>query len=520
MSLKKGKKSKRWLAWLVIIIVLAALLLSWQLFLSGRQGNPLANIRTAKSTTGSIEKTVTGTGSLKAQEENEEITAADGYLIDEIRVEPGDIIRVGDILATFDPDLLQTAIWDAQATLDSIDVRLNQLAGQTGSQYISTAVAGRIKQVFIAEGDDIQAIMARYGALMVLSLDGKLQVTVPVPAGTPLAPGDTVTVTLSGGDTTEGTVSQLTAGNVIITFSDRQATVGGQAGISTDGKTLGSGTISISQPLAITATGGTAGELLHDLDDYVNSGTRLVKLADAPVSQAFLELYAQRLDQAGKLSELLRYQQDGALLADIDGEIRKVSLVAGNSGGSATAAAGGNAAVFTVMTASDLQLTVNVDELDIALLAPGQPAKVTIDALPGLILDGTILDIADSGTAGQNGATFAVELELQDESRLKAGMTSTAVITVDRRENIVMIPLEALQESGGEQYVYTGTAVSAFEPGEKRLVQTGISDGESVEIISGLAAGESINYYFATGDENLNPFQGGNFGRPRATTAD
>jgi HlyD family secretion protein len=143
----------------------------------------------------------------------------------------------------------------------------------------------------------------------------------------------------------------------------------------------------------------------------------------------------------------------------------------------------------------------------------GQPASVTLDALTGKTLAGKISEISDTGTINQGGTTFKVTVDLPADPLLRTGMTATAVITVEKREGVVRIPLEALQETDGEQYVYTGTAVSSTELGDKKTVTTGISDGEYVEILSGLKSGEKLNFYYSTGNDNM--FMFGN--RPGVT---
>lgn len=524
MTAKTRKKRKTWIIWLVVVLVLAGALLGGRQMLLSRV-DPLANVRNAKATTGSIAKTITGTGTLSAEDTTSDVTVLDGLQIDQVLVSAGDTVQADTLIATFDAESLQNAIWNAQASLASIDVQLSAAKDKTESQYINTAVAGRIKQILISEGEDIQAVMSSQGALIVLSLDGKMHVTLPQSADISLDEDDKVVVTLSDGTVLEGTVTSLAGGQCTVSVSDKAAPVGDRATVSLDGQQLGSGTLTISQPLTITGTDGVAADILYSLNAKVSSGAKLIKLETAPVSQTYQKLYAQRLDQADDLATFMRYARDGGLQAGSAGEVLTLSLTedqttgVGVSAASAASSAASSAAA-TIRTASDIQLSINIDELDIAVLAVGQPAEITLDALSGLKLPGAIVEIADKGVAGQSGSTFTVKVDVPEDSRLRLGMTATAVITAEKHDNIVKLPLEALQESGGEQYVYVGTAVSALDLGTKRVVKTGISDGEYVEITEGLKDGETVNYYYATGDSSLLPFQGGGFRQPTSTTAD
>ena len=73
-----------------------------------------------------------------------------------------------------------------------------------------------------------------------------------------------------------------------------------------------------------------------------------------------------------------------------------------------------------------------------------------------------------------------------------SGMSATAVITVKEATDAIMIPVAALNENGGRVYVYT-TYEDNVAGGEVE-VETGLSDGVYVEIVSGLEDGQTIYY--------------------------
>lgn len=515
MTANRKRKRKTWLILIIILVVLAAGSFVVLRLAGLGQAGSLENVKTAAADTGTIVQTVSGTGNLTAEETREAITVLVGLAIDQVLVEAGDEIQAGEILATFDEQSLQAAIRETQAGLDSLDARLYQLRSDKEPAYIRSAAAGRVKQVFAREGIAVTQTMSEQGALLVLSLDGKMSVSFQLPANHGLAAGDAVEVALSGGSVLEGTVKSISDGLCTVTVSDKSAETGDTAEIrKEDGTVLGQGILEISRPLAITGTSGTVASVLRDLNDYVYPGTRLLELDQADHSQAYEEIYAQRQDEAEQLRVLLGYAANNSLTATCSGLVRAVGIAEGQLTGSsspAAAAAPGTAAddaidAFTVRTASRILFAVAVDELDIAVIRTSQPVSVTLDALTGKTLEGTISEISDEGTLNQGGTTFQVKVDLPDDRLLKAGMTATAVITVAKKEAVLRIPLEALQETDGEQFVFTGTAVSSTELGDKRIVTTGISDGVYVEILSGLKPGEKVNYYYATGLDRMFPF--------------
>jgi HlyD family secretion protein len=522
MSEKTRKKRKVWIIWVVIAVLIAVAILVGLSLQARRRGSLLANVRSEKALVGTIEKTVSGTGNLSAKETTNDITVLDGLAIDQVLVETGDNIKTGDVLATFDAAALQTAVWDTQAKLNTLDSQINRVKSSTESQYIRTAVAGRIKLIFASAGDDIQSVMTRDGALLILSLDGHMKVAFKPASTAGITVGSTVAVKLSDGSTVDGAIQSISASQCVVTISDKTAPVDDLVSISMDGAELGSGKLEINQPMAITATEGRISEVRYQVNDLVGSGSILFKLEAAPVSQAYQKLYAQRLEQTQRLATLIRYAQSNALLATCSGEVLSVGITEGETTGASKVGATGSVSsdiAVHVRTASETQLLIKIDELDINALAVGQTASITLDALTGLTETGTISEIAQNGSVSQGNTTFTVTLALPVNDQMRLGMSATAVIMIEKRENIVKIPLSALQESGGEQYVYVGTAVSANDLGEKRVVVIGISDGEYVEIKSGLASGETVNYYYASGSSTVNPFRpGGGISQTSTTT--
>ena len=574
----KRKKSRKWIIGLVLLLAVAAGALTVPQFLNRNTVTISQNIKTAAAETGTIEKTVTGTGNLTSDDTMENIDIPDSITIDEVMVEAGDTVKKGDTLATLDPIVLQKAIYDTQDEINSLDTQLNTAKGVTEAQYITSSISGRIKQIFIEEGDDVAQTMITDGALIILSIDGKMEVSF-VPSSTDgIQAGDDVTVTLSDGTEKDGVIASISAEQCSVTINDNGPAVGDQAVVTlADNTRLGSGSLTISKPLAISGTNGIAADILYSIDDYIKVGAKLIKLEDAAVSRDYDQLYADRLEKEDMLNTLLIYQETNSISALSDGTIETVmisdgqntgtgsttstsagasttdaasSAATGNTasttapGSSASTAATGSTAssaaidssastatsssatssagkmtAFTIKTGSVMELTASIDELDILSLAVDQKANITLDALPDQTFDGTIIEISDTGTVSSGVTTYAVTLSVASDASMRVGMSASATIIITKKDNIIKIPLEALQESGAEPFVYIGTAASETSLGEKRTVTTGISDGEYVEVTSGLADGEKINYVYTTGTQTstvTSPFGGGMGGNASA----
>ena len=546
----KKKKSRKWIIGLVVLLIIAVGVLAVPRFL-GRNKMPAANqnMKIAAAEAGTIEKTVTGTGNLSADDTIQDMDIPNNITIKKVLVESGDSVKLGDTLATLDPIVLQAAIYDTQDEISSLDKQLDTAKSKTESKYITASISGRIKQILVEAGNDVAKTMTEDKALMVLSIDGKMIVTFTPATTEGLSAGDGVTVTLSDGTAKDGVIASISADECSVTISDNGPAVDDNVVVTlADQTALGSGTLKINSPLAISGTNGKVADILVSLDSYLYEGTNVIKLEDAAVSRDYQQLYTDRLAKADQLNTLLTYQETNSITAAFDGTIESVKVSDGQpaadassastsstastastastgsastgTASSATTATDSTMTAFAIKTGSNMELTGAIDELDILSIAVGQKANITLDALPNQTFDGTITKISDIGTVSSGVTTYDVTLSVSPETSMKVGMNASATISIEKRDNIIKIPLEALQESGKEQFVYVGTALSETSLGEKRTVTTGISDGEFVEITKGLAAGEKINYIYTSGTQTsaaASPFGsrgmgGGNIG--------
>lgn len=151
---------------------------------------------------------------------------------------------------------------------------------------------------------------------------------------------------------------------------------------------------------------------------------------------------------------------------------------------------------FTISGDDTMLLSVSVDELDINSVSKGQQAEVTFDAIEEAF-EGTVTKVGNTASASGGVAKYTVEISIPKQEEMKAGMNASATIVIEERENVVTIPVNALQERGEEVFVYTEQEEDGTLSGEQKVV-TGLSDGENVEITEGLSEGDVV-YYQKTG---------------------
>jgi len=142
-----------------------------------------------------------------------------------------------------------------------------------------------------------------------------------------------------------------------------------------------------------------------------------------------------------------------------------------------------------------LQVDAFVDETDIGQVRLGQPATITVDAYPKHPFQGRVVKIASGSTMQQNVVTYDVTIALDNPGRLlKPDMTATANIIVAQRDNVLAVPVDAVKPGtkGGSTVIVMTQGPGGKEEFKSVPVQTGVSDGDHTEIVSGLEEGQTV----------------------------
>jgi HlyD family secretion protein len=226
----------------------------------------------------------------------------------------------------------------------------------------------------------------------------------------------------------------------------------------------------------------------------------------------------------------LRYNQDAlnktVSVAPFDGIVTNLPVREGE-----TVVVGiQNAEGSTLMTLADMSVItaeVKVDETDIVNIQIGQPADVTVDALPGKVFKGHVTLVGDqallrstgvatsqSTTGTEEAKDFKVVVTLDNPtSELRPGLSTTAKITTARKSNVLSLPIQALtmhnpeddkakggvqaaSSAGSKSASVQGVYVIVKEKGKLRArfvpVTTGITGATDIEALSGLTEGQEI----------------------------
>lgn len=437
----------------------------------------------------------------------------------------------------------------------------NEALDSVNDLTVRAGTSGTVSEVYVSVGDKVTA-----GAKIADITDNEhLKARVPFNASDAenIYSGEDATVTLvNSGSVLSGTVTSVSSGSestvgsmkvkyVTIEVDNPGAVQEGESVTAMVGgyacNDVGSFE-SAEKRTVIAEVPGDISSVWVVKGDYLLNGSTIATInsdsvdkqkkdADISLREAKLKQESAKLEQmdgddyASKLKSA-RLALDDALLqrdkmykelddytikAPIDGTVVSKKKKAGDkieSGGGASAAASASSAssssssnvLAVIYDMSSLCFELSVDELDVKKVEVGQEVEITADAVEGKTYTGIVENVSINGTVGTNGVTtYPAKVRIQDaDDKLLPGMNIDAVITVEKAENVIAVPLRAVNR-GNTVYVKgnksddTDKAPEGFKTVQ---VETGISDDNYIEIKSGISEDDTVYVTPISGDSN------------------
>jgi len=167
------------------------------------------------------------------------------------------------------------------------------------------------------------------------------------------------------------------------------------------------------------------------------------------------------------------------------------------------------AVLMVISDLSELLAEVKVGELDVVKLKPGLPAEVQVDAIPGKVFQGKVLEVAtgvdrpSSGFPGQDAQNYKVRVLLagrrEELDAFRPGMSARVAVLAQEVKQVLTVPLQAVQErdaKAGGLGLLTGTrpVVYVMKAGkvEERQLRPGVGTRRSLEVLEGVQEGEEV----------------------------
>ena len=516
----------------VIILIVILLLGYWGY---GKINDTTGEIRymMANVGRGNIVSSVVGSGQVSALNQIDIKPDVSGT-ITYVGVEPGDEVTSGKLLFSLDSTTAQKSVRDAEINLQNAELSLQKLQIQNSNENTDASLT----KVY---SDGFNAVSTTF-----LDLPSTL-------SGIKDLLGET--------NLSDGAARQ--SGNTAINYRDKaeSASYVAERAYNKNKKNFGILTYN-SEPKDIEAsinetynTTQLLAGAIKSLNDYVNylaedtgqydnftdyqdtlseytntinsdSSTLLVAKTDIQDYKNLLptndiDLESALITVTQKENALIDAKQDLAdyyIRAPFAGIIASVPVIKGDNASSSTT-------LGTVITAERVA-TISLNEIDIARVQLGQKVTLTFDAITDLVLPAKVAEIDSIGTVSSGVVNYNVKISFDtSDERIKPGMTVSADITTETKENVLIVPGSAVKTLNNESFVqifnpeiYLASGSQGIASGrtpEQKKVVVGASDDTNVEILSGLQEGEQIVTRTISGATTTPNASGGGLGNVR-----
>jgi multidrug efflux pump subunit AcrA (membrane-fusion protein) len=411
---------------------------------SGNSAKSSGRTTTFAVRTGPITVTTSASGTVQPID-SRALTFGTSGTVRTLAVKAGDHVTAGETLATLDPTDAQSAVSSAQSSLDAANSNLT-LAEQQATQVTQQPAGG---QNTGTQGGCLSAADFVLSAPTPQASASASPQPTPTPSAHPSPSPSTQPPTTRQPTATPHPTGTRTCG----TGSGGSGSGSGSGGSGSGGS--GSG-----------GSGAGAGQ-------SQNSGTDSLLRAQQAVNNAELALQQAQARLAGT-----------TIVAPSAG---RVLSVAGSVG--QTASAGGSG--FIVMGGvNSLAVEAEFSEADVAAVAVGQHATVTLADHPGVTYNASVTEIDPAGTASGQLVRYGVQLEFANPpADLLLGQSAVAAVVTASTSNVPYIPSAALANLNGN----SATVRVRTPTGDvTRAVTVGLAGDQGTQITSGLVAGDVV----------------------------
>jgi HlyD family secretion protein len=219
------------------------------------------------------------------------------------------------------------------------------------------------------------------------------------------------------------------------------------------------------------------------------SATRNLAVARADIARSEAQV-AQAEALLDRDEEDLR---NSTIVSPMDGIVLSRDVEVGDAVSSILVLGSQATLVMTLGDVSEVYVKGKVDEADISRVYLGQPARITVESLPGKKFEGKVTKISPMGVEKDNVTTFEVRVSIRNPSgELKANMSANAEIIQQEKHNVLLVPETAVVYDK-DRKTFLEVPDPAAENGRRKIAaKLGISNGVKAELVSGLKEGDKV----------------------------
>ena len=333
------KSAKKYIFGVLAVLLAAALvIIPFALESAKDASGDKASILSAEAALADISKTVSGAGTL-TDEDAVEIKLPYGVEVTKYLVNNGDFVTEGQPLAEVDRIDVMNSIYEYQEDIEYVETQMARYTDTGEMNFLTTASAGRVMELYADVGDSISDVMLEHGALAVLSLDGLLAVDIETDA---IPVGSSVGVAAPDGTILSGHAESKKNGVTVITINQDGRTVGESVSVfNENSETIGSGELYVHSPLKISGYNGTIEAVHVKINQDMQAGGTVFTYSGNSSSAEYDVYAAKHTELAGYMEELFKMYTDGTVNASAAGVVSGIDedaaaeLLAASGDGSA-----------------------------------------------------------------------------------------------------------------------------------------------------------------------------------------
>ena len=422
--------------------------------------------------------------------------------------EVGDTVEKGDVLYTIDSSDVISGVEKAALNLNQAQRSYDDAVD---AQYIRTDIGGTVASFKVRVGDVVTAgqevAAIRDDTTLLLSLEfpaaDAANFTVGQGAEVLLdstfeAIGGTVQ-SVSGADTLSS--GNLLVRTVTIAVKNTGNLTAAQAATATINgvSALSSARFSYQREQTVTAQqNGIVSALCVKEGAQVSADTALIQLSGDNLTKQMQNASDSLRSAELSVEDTQKQVDDYTITAPISGTIISKDVKVGDTVGTSASSVETMCVIYDM---SYLEMTLNVDELEILSIKEGQEATITADAIPNQTFRGVVTSVSKSGTTTGGTTTYPVTIRIDEMGDLLPGMNATAEIVTESAEDTLSVPNEAIVR--GNYVLVTKDSPSAANADDSMTapegyvyvkVTTGVSDDDYIAVTSGLQAGDTVAY--------------------------
>ena len=450
-----------------------------------------------------VSNTLSGTGTLNPANTYTVKSLVEGKVLTG-EFEEGDVLDEGSILYTLDSSDASTNFEKAEIAMQQAQRSYDKVVDR---QYVRAEVDGTVSTLKVAKGDEVtsgqEVAVIRDNSKMTLALE------FPAADAAGFSVGQSADVTLDGTfETLTGTITAVTGtdalstGNLLtrtVTISVRNA--GGlttaQAATATVNGVSSIGAAAFQYQAERTLTTLAAGTVtaIHAREgDSVNKDDIVLQISGDDLSESIQS--ASETLRGAELS--MQSTQDTmnnyTITSPISGTIIEKAAKVGD-------ALSTGSDLCTIYDLSYLEMTINVDELQVSSLSVGQTVQVTADAVQDRTYEGVVTRVSMKGDTSGGTTTYPVTVRIDETDGLRPGMNANAEIVVAQAKNALAVPNAAVVR--GSYVLVTQDSPSAVNADPDMVapdgfvyvkVKLGVSDSDYTQVVSGLTAQDTVGY--------------------------